>query len=615
MNIKKLALLVALCGGAALAGCGGGGGGSTPGVTPPIGGATPTPATNIPGPSSINTYTSYTVYSGTANGQTYLEVMPLGVTPGTLSGAVAVPGAIIQYPDGSAQIADTLGNFDAAQSAWATANINAVLSNPGLEPEVIAFQPGSSISPADAYVQVYSTQTNTTTASHMRQVLAGGTSSPQDFAGVAVFPRGYAMFDTESRVYHASGVDSNGTYVGLGGATVTWSLALPQGCAGSPAGRLSAVTGDVSRELYTPPSAGSFPAGCQDVVMASVTVNASNYSGSGNAFYYDPSSAVTLQGQLTDSTSKAVAGGIVDLYGGGREFYHGKLFAIADASGNFKRLVPSNRTLFPFAGNPTTAGGKTTYAFFTVNPATIPVGGGGSTTTQNLQETALASVNPFKPLPPVERFIRDGWFIGDLAQEQFPFGEAQSGGTFLTGSLENILQNPTAGATGTINRGAFANWTYTWDSTGKIVVFQQPATQEGGRHAIQMTLAGSTMQYAVNASTACPANNTCYNFIQYYNPAGLSPLSSPIGTPPAGTILAQDGSLAQDVVNGSVAPSGSNFTVGFTRNVYSVGHQTAGSPLYVHGINYSEVPCSVTSTVADTWADASGKSLAAINVS
>lgn len=611
MEFKKLMTLAALCAAAALTACSGGGGST--GAVPPVG-ATPPPPSSIPGPSSLNSYTSYTVYSGTWGGQTYLEVLPLGVAPASqLQNEVALPGAVIQYPDGTTQVADTLGNFDASQSAWAQANINAVLANPSLEPEVIVSNPGSSAPPVDAYVQVYSTQTNTVTADRTRRIMSGGSSAPADFAGVAVFPRGYAMFDTEQRVYHAAGVDSDGSFVSLGASTVVWSLALPTGCAGSPAGKLTAVSGDTTRIVYTPPSAGTFPAGCQDEVVATVSVNAATYSGSGNAYYYDPSTGVTLKGQLSDSTGKAVAGGVIDLYGGGREFYHGKLFAVADSSGNFTKLVPSQRTLFPFAGNPVTSSGKTTYAFFTVNPSSIPVGAGGTTVTQNLQETTVAAVNPFKPLPPLDRAIRDSYGVADLAQDHLPFGEAQAGGTFAAGSLESVLASPSAGTSGTISKGNFTNWTFVWDSTGKTVVLQQPASQENGRHAIQLTAAGATMQYAVNGSTACPASNTCYNVVQYYNPAGIgAALPSPIGTPPAGTILAQDGSFAQNVVAGTV--QGSTFTVAMTRNIYSVGHQTAGSPLYTHNLSYSETPGSVSAAITDTWLNASGKQLATESV-
>ena len=611
MYLKRLLVVGALCGASALAGCGGGGGSSSalPGPNP-----TPTIPSNIPGVSTLNSNTSYTVYSGTLNGATFLQVAPLGDTGAVsnLSGATPVPGAVIQYPDGSTQVADVLGDFDASQSSWATANNNAVISNPSLEPEVIVFNPGTSALPADAYVATYSTSNNPTTAANMRRI-ASGTAATTELSGVAVFPRGYALFDSENRIYHAVGADSNGTFTSLSGATVTWSLSEPAGCANAGgAGKLTAVPGDQTRIVYSPPSSGTFGAGCQDIINASVSASGANYSGSGNAFYYDPSTAVTLQGVLNDSTGKPVANGLVDLYGGGREFYHGKLYAIADSSGNFKRLVPSQRTLYPFGGNPTTTAGKTTYSFFAVNPQSIPVGAGGSSTTQNLAETSVAAVNPFKPLPPLEHAIRDSWLIGDLAQDQFPFGEAQSGGTFAAGTIEAVLQNPSANASGTISKGNFSGWTYQWDSTAKIAVFQQPATQENGRHAMQVTLAGATMQYAAGGSTACPANNTCYNYTSIYNPAGLSSaLPSPIGTAPAGTILAQDGSFAQNVSGGTV--QGSNFNVNLTRNVYSVGHQTAGSPLYTHTIAYSETPGSLASSATDTWLDASGKQLASVS--
>lgn len=599
MNSKRLLVVAALLGGATLAGCGGGGG-----ATPLIPGATPTPPSSIPSQSTMNSLTAYTVYQGTLGGSTFMEVMPLNVAPGTLQNAQPVPGAIVQYPDGSAQVADVLGNFDASQSSWAQTNMNAILSNPNLEPEVIAFDPGTSIIPSDAYVQVYSGSNSPVTASRFVSAQGSATSATTELASVTVFPRGYALYDGESRTYHAVGIDSSGSLTSLAGSSISWSVAAPQGCANqNGAGKVTADPNDSTRAVYTPPASGTFPSGCQDEVVATVAQNGASLSGSGNAFYYDPSTAVTLQGQLADSAGKAVARGIVDLYGGGREFYHGKLFAIADANGNFKTLVPSSRTLYPFAGNPVTVGSKTSYTFFTVNPATVAVGGAGSTVTQNLQETALRAANPFKALPPIARSIRDSWMIADIGQDGLPFGGAQSGGTFANGSLEAIINSPgPANSTGTVTSGAFKNWTFAWDSSGTVVVFQQPASQENGRHVLQIAVAGPTMQYG----GACPSGDSCFNFIQYYNPSGIpagqsSPLSNAnLGS---GTILTADGSFAQSV-------NSSQFAIAMTRNAYSTGHQTAGAPLYTHVATYQQTPGSLTVSVSDTWTDAAGKKLA-----
>lgn len=600
MVYRRLAILAACS--AALAGCGGGGG-STPPMLPP-GGTNP----GVPGGTTMSVSTTYTAYEGTVAGETALEIAPLNdrSAVASIQGAQAVPGAIIQYPDGSLQIADAFGNFDASQSPFAQnqANDAAIYTNPNLEPEVVAFAPGGAqVQPADAYVQIIPTDAATITASFARAQSAASAANVE-LSGVSVFPRGYALFDGETRTYHAVGLDSNGGFASLANAPIQWSVTEPQGCSNqNGAGKIAPDPNDPARAVYVPPTAGSFPAGCQDVVVAQIGTNGTTYSGSGNAFYYDPSTAVSLQGIVNDSTGKPVAHGIVDLYGGGREFYHGKLYAIADGAGSFKRLVPSNRTLYPFAGNPVAVGSKTTYAFFTVNPTSIPIGAGGSTATQNLNETAQRGVNPFKALPPLERAVRDSWLIADLGQDGLPFGGAQTGGTFASGTIEYAINNPGPGGSGgTLTKGAYKNWSYTWDSSGKIAVFQQPASQEGGRHILQITTGIAVMQYG----GACPAGDSCFNFLTYYNPAGIpAGQSSPITNANLGNgaIVATDGSFAESA-------NASQFAIALTRNVYSAGHQTIGSPLYVHAANDAQMPGSLTMSVSDVWKNAAGEQLA-----
>lgn len=589
----------------ALTACGGGG--TTGGTTPPVS-APGNPSGTIPGPSSVNASTTYTVFQGQANGTTLLEVDPYGVTPQTLTNVQAVPGAVVQYPDGSVQIADTLGNFDASQATYANAaNVADVQANPQDEPAVIVWGSGSGASaPVEAYVSIFSPQNTPVTAGASRFGSTPGT----ELSSVAVLPRGYALYDGEQRVYRAVAKDSDGKLINLNGSgyTVTWSLTLPKGCAGSAAGSIAASSSDPTRAIYKAPKSGTFNSGCQDLVVATVTAGTVTTSGSGNAFYYDPATAATLKGTLTNASNGTVANGIVDLYGGGREFWHGKLFAITDANGNFTRLVPANRTLYPFAGNPVTVGNKTTYNFFSVTPSQVSITGPGTTVTQNLAETSAAAVNPFKALPPLEQVIRDSATVNAIAYGDIPFGGVNANGSFPTGSLEAIISNPgPANATGTVSVGAYRGWKYLWDASGTKASFVQPSTQEGGRHAMEIDTGISTLAYAVSfnnaaATTACPSSAKCYNYVAYYNPAGIGAVTAPIAPsgPGSGAILTQDGSF--------VAAGTTTFTIGVTRNEYSVGHQTAGSPLYTHQIGVTQSP-GASIAFTNTWLNASGKTL------
>jgi len=588
--------------GVALTGCGGGGGGAGP-IVGGAGGSTP-PSGNIPNPGPANSATTYTVYTGMLGTQSVVEVVPLGQgAPAYLQGAATAPGAIVVYPDGSTQTSDTLGNFDASQSSWATANANALAANPNLEPEVTVVVPSSTTPPAPADLAVVAYAPNlgqvvtAGAAVHVLGALRLASSNPADFAGVTVFPHGIAMFDNETRTFHAVGQDSNGALVALNGASVQWSVATPSNCP-APAGKVTPLSGDNSTATYTPPASGTFPIGCQDEVVATIASSGTSFQASGNAFYYDPSQGVELSGTLNNAGGQPQGGAIVDLYGGGREFYHGNLFALTAGNGAYSRVVPANRTLYPVAGNVTTVANRPQIAFFTVNPATIVVGGPGtSVSNETLTETSAAFVNPFKPLPPIERGIRDAYYLGQVARRSFPFGEPGANGQFPANSIGAILASPQPNGTGTVQAGSFTGWTYSWDGSGSVATFLQPQSQEGGRHLLLVTI---NAQYN---GQSCPSGWACFAFVGYYNPAGFTSANAQ----QSGTILAADGSWEQQVSNGS-------FSANLIHNDYSVGHQTQGQPVYTHTVQYQQQSGTANVTVADTWNNANGQQIGALNV-
>ncbi|TAM73226.1 hypothetical protein EPN44_14465 [bacterium] len=592
------ALLVAV----ALSGCGGGGGASP--VVGGAGGGNP-PPNGIPNPGPANAATTYTVYSGSLGSQAVVEVVPLGQSaPAGLQGAKAAPGAIVVYPDGGTQMADTLGNFDASQSTWALANQNALAANPNLEPEVTVVVPSSTTPPAPADLSIVAYAPNSgqiVTAGAAVHVLgavrASAAGNPADFAGVTVFPRGIAMFDNETRTFHAIGEDSNGSLVGLGSASVQWSVVTPPNCPAA-AGKVTPASGDNGTATYTPPSAGTVPAGCQDEVVASISSGGTAYQASGNAFYYDPSQGVTLSGTLNNASGQPQGGAVVDLYGGGREFYHGNLFALTAGNGAYSRLVPANRTLYPVAGNISVQNNKPQIAYVAVNPPSIIVGGPGSTVSnETLTETSASFVNPFKPLPPIERGIRDAYYLGLIARESFPFGEPGTNGQFAANSIGAILGTPQANGAGTVQTGGYAGWTYAWDSNGAVATFLQPQSEEGGRHLLIVTV---NAQYN---GQPCASGYACFAFTRYYNPAGFTSANSQ----QSGTILAADGGWEQQVTGGA-------FNANLIRNDYSVGHQTQGQPLYTHQLAFQQQSGTANVTAADTWNNAAGLQIGALNV-
>ena len=609
---------------ALLAGCGGGGS-TSPSSVISAPQATSTPLL-VPNTTTVNSLTTYSVFVTSSSGVPQIGIAPIGSgAPSSDPGWAAVTGgALVYYPDGSVQVSDVLGNFDASQSTWAQANAASLAANPNLQPEVWIAEPFVAPQlPLDTFVSAYAPQGSPTmTASSLRSAMgmrsaSGATTASSDLASVNIFPRGVAMFDNERRTFSIVASDSDGQYVDLSKSTgVTWSV---KGCTGGAgAGQVTVFSTDASKAHYTPPASGTFT--CPDVVTASVASNGTTYTAAGNAFYYDISAGVAITGTLADATNKPVPNGIVAFIGGGREFYRGNLVAIADGSGKFSRILPPNRTMSPIGGNPTIANGHASAAFFTLNPSTVVAGAGGSSIAAATYTEGASFVNPFKALPPIDRGIRDAYYLTDVAQDQFPFNRPNAQGTFKTCSIDAII-NVQAGSTNcnTVSAGDFfAGWSVL--NIGGTFIFQQPAAQEGGRHVLQIasTTTATIPSGISDANTAalkCVAvTSPCFTFARFYNPLGFGTIRAPISeaNPAAsssGAILALDG-----VFNEVIGSNGA-FNVSMVRNDYSVGHQTPGSPLYTHTVGFSYANSGISAATINTiWYNAAALPAGTLNI-
>jgi len=625
ITMKRLYSLAGATLVAALTGCGGGGTGATAGsgiISPQ---STPTPpGITVPGPSPSNATTTYTVFSATVNGSLVIGLSPLGGgAPDANNSWTAVSiGAEIIYPDGSVQVADNAGNFDAAQSSWAILNAANLAANPQYQPEVQIFAATASAMPEiplDTFVDAYApTSGSTVTAGIMRNAMAArfssaaATTSTTDLASVNTFPLGIAMFDNESRQFSLVGHDSDGNYVDLSKAQVSWKV--------TGSGTVTQDPTDASKARYTPPSSGTFVT--PDILTASVSVNGSSaFTASSNAFYYDTTAGVNVSGTLRDATSKSVAGGIVDFFGGGREFYHGNLFALSGTNGTFTRVVPPNRTLGLAGGTITTNGGKATASFYALSPQTLTVGGSGSTVAAANYTEGAPFVNPFKHLPPVDRAIRDAYYLGNIAREQFPFNRPDSNGGFATCSIDAIITAASTTCATVAKNEYYSGWSVA--QSGSTYIFTQPSSQEGGRHVIEVTTGVSSVTAPNSISDTntkgfvCASGTPCFSFARFYNPSGFSaaittPITSSQGAlsgAPAGTILAADGGF-----NEAIGTNGS-FQVYFLRNEYSVGHQVQGSPLYTHTLSYNYANGGAASaTISNNWYNANGSQVGSMNL-
>jgi hypothetical protein len=457
----------------------------------------------------------------------------------------------------------------------------------------------------------------------MRMAQSG--STPNELTSVSVFPRATAVFDNDARTFTVVGTDSDGNYVSLSHATVAWTLG---GCGTSAggSGHVTQFATNPAKTSYAPPASGTYST--PDAVTATVSANGSTYCASGSAFFFDPSQGVSISGVLQTSAQKNVANGIVSFIGGGREFYHGNLIAVTDANGNFKRTVPPNRTLSLVGGqNAIVTGRPQNGTFYTLNPATVTAGAGGSTIASATYVESVPFQNPFKPLPPIDRVIRDSYYVSNVTAGNVPFNRPKAGesagSVFKTCSLDAIVNNQsdsTAGmcAGNVVASGEYySGWSVTYvpaSGTATQWIFTQPPGQEGGRHVIQIQSVSSTPAAPNGISDSntvglanCTAPTSCWTYQEFYNAFGFSaPVTTPIpesspANAGAGTILANDGAFNE------TNAIGASFIVYLLRNEYSLGHQTPGSPLYTHTMNADyATPGSPTGTFADNWYDGSG---------
>jgi hypothetical protein len=379
-----------------LAACGGGGTSVPAAPTPlPVPSAGPIASAST----AMNPLTSYTVYVGSVDGTTVsteLSSLSSGsagaggavvgsipadlMTTGSPLAPLAVPGAVIAFPDGSTVVADAFGNFDASQSSWAIAN--AAQLAVGQEVEVIV--DGSNVvpsaTPLDTVVNADEPSGGTVIASFGRETLAAAApSAPPTLAKLQISPASIGMFDKEQRTFFAFGFDSAGKKSPLGKQSVTWTVA---NCSGAAAAGRLIVQKESSTIVYRAPDSGSAGA-CNDVVMASYT-NPKPAAGtvgvkitaSAKAYYAARDTAVLYSGLVVDANNQPLAKAIVDFFATTSSSAAGRVVAVTDKDGKFSRKIPAGRTPAFLVASRVAAGTGFKYQFYnvTVTPANATTG-------------------------------------------------------------------------------------------------------------------------------------------------------------------------------------------------------------------------------------------------
>ncbi|MBV8644842.1 MAG: hypothetical protein JO225_13135 [Candidatus Eremiobacteraeota bacterium] len=584
----------------ALAGCGGGGAASKPltvGPTPPAGAAPP--------PGTVNPLTTYSASIGNdVFGQTDLDLTAFG-TLSTLSGADLAPGAVVVYPDGSTQFVDAQGNFDASQSAYATANRAAFIADTGRAPQVVVYAndglttlngtvllTAGTSNPAVGRIVPYAAGAGSVTASRGRHVLAASGSTPNPVA-ITVSPASASVFSGGAVTFSALVRDVSGDLLGGNAAgAITWSLAKPAGCGFSPAGTIVPNLNDPSKARYIAPSTGGdFTAACPDLVVATANANGANVASSGAVSYFDKATAAQIAGSLSVNNLTPAAGAVVLFEAGGTEAYRGTFAARSSVSGGFRSRVPFFRTLQPLALVPSGA----TYALDGVAPSSlVPSAGGNSLISQSWQAGGVPAAPP-PPIPDVVTPASDVVLEANLAREAFPFGAAPTapGPTYAPGTIESVIHAGTPSTSGTLTAGAFTGYRYAVDATGTVTTL---VLNFGSFNALNPNAISSVLLQITRTSA------TTFSFVRYFNGQGAFDVNNPSTL---GARLDANGTWTETL-------SASTFTAALTMNSYFPG-QALGSPYAVHTIAAQQGIGATAMTFTDQWTSASGTFLGTLS--
>lgn len=521
-----------------------------------------------------NAYTSYSVFAATLNGESVIDVTPIG-TKSALPGASPV-AALVMYPDGSLQNADAAGNFDASQSAWALANLGMLATDPSSGPTVdVSYSPASGAAPLPEELSVVAYAPGAPYVP-LEMTAQGGTTAAPELATINVSPKSAWLADGRDRIFTAYGKDQTGASFALNKAQVVWSVKRSAAC-GNAAGTIAALPSDSARALYIAPKTGSTAAGCPDIVTASLASNGISYSGSGSAFSFDPAASPKLAGVLNDASGKPLAAAVIDLYAGSNDAAQGSLLVTTDANGKFSRTVPSSRIITPIVLS-VTAGKLTKY---TVTPASVNPATAGTTLANQTWKVAGVNNVATPPSPNYAQAVKDAAAYSAMMRAKLPLDVPGSNGAFPSGSVEAILSAPSANATGIVASGEFRKYAYAWDSTAKILTLTQTGTSS------EALVYAITINAHNVGSTACGSGTSCYSY-----------------TEKRGTMLVADGAWSQQVAAGK-------YTLMYLANQYSSTHQTQGSPVYVDTTNASvALGSSGTLSVTQTHATPSGATLA-----
>ncbi len=420
--------------------------------------------------SAVTSFTenTYDVYGSTAGGKLKYSgttptvvVLPDGVTPP--AGYTSITATITSNSDGTTVTTDANGKFDSNKAVGTDAK-NAASTDASQQPDV-------TVNANVGGTQVTGTATISIASS------AKDTDVP---VGLKVIPHEFKAPVSGTFFFQALRTNADGKVIKA--TNVTWSAAS------CPAGTTITAQKDTAFAVLT--AGATAGTGCQ--ITASILDNNKNATATDTATgaIVSDSDAVTVAAMAHDTTGAAWPKAAVNLdcFAGTYtaaappppDVRPAHFVAIADAAGNATiKVYAKNSTCRVSLGvpNPQPAPANNIYCSVTGTAAAagadtcppgsiIAIGTANITTTQHIYaKSALV----FKPLPPIERYIRMSWNQTNEAREYKDYDPLS-----LNNLMDGIM-DPSFGTalttTGTTRDGWSFTLNRTFDSSNKLLTF------------------------------------------------------------------------------------------------------------------------------------------------
>lgn len=425
------------------------------------GGGSSNPAATTTSTSTSFTENTYVVYGSTGSSKLkyagttpIVTVLPDGVTPP--AGYSAITATITSNSDGTSITTDSSGKFDSSKAVSTDAK-NAAATDPSQQPDVTvtANVGGSSV-------------TATTTVS-----IAATASSNDIPVGLKVMPHEFKAPVNGTFFMQALRTNADGKVIKA--TNVTWSASS------CPAGTTITAQKDTAfAVLATGATAGT---GCK--ITASILDSNGNASATDTAQgdIVSDSDAVTVAAMAHDINGAAWARAAVNLDclptgTSTPDMRPAHFVAIADANGNATvKVFAKNSTCRVSLGVPDPKPTQNNIYCSVTGTATAagsdacPPGSSIAITTSNVATTHIFAKTAvaFKPLPPLERYIRFSWFQTNEAREYKDYDPLS-----LNNMMEGIM-DPAMGTALTTSGTTKDGWSFTlnrtFDSSNKLQTF------------------------------------------------------------------------------------------------------------------------------------------------